>query len=217
MTEPERAKPRMTKGERTRQRIIDSASELFAKSGYLAVSLRDIATHAGLTHAGVLHHFPNKEAMLLRVLGRRDEINAPLVLGPRVTPRLLVDNLVAIAERNTGTPGLVALYAKLSAEATDPDHPAHAYFAGRYHILRERFTEAFTVLLADRPGLSPAVAAQQFLALMDGLQIQWLLDPDSVDMRAAIVSFTEILGLTGPEHSEAEHPEPEQPAPTDHP
>ncbi|WP_236743383.1 MULTISPECIES: TetR/AcrR family transcriptional regulator [Nocardiopsis] len=199
MTEPGRAQPRMTKGERTRRRIIDSASELFAKSGYLAVSLRDIAAHAGLTHAGVLHHFPNKEAMLLRVLSRRDEVNAPLVLGPDVDPRKLVDNLVTITERNTGTPGLVALYAKLSVEATDPEHPAHAYFQGRYRILRERLTEAFAVLLADRPGPSPAVAAQQLLALMDGLQTQWLLDPDSVDMRAAVVSFTRILGLTGPE------------------
>ncbi|WP_017571449.1 TetR/AcrR family transcriptional regulator [Nocardiopsis halotolerans] len=208
MTEPERTQPRMTKGERTRRRIIDSASELFAKSGYLAVSLRDIAAHAGLTHAGVLHHFPNKEAMLLRVLSRRDEVNAPLVLGPDVDPRTLVDNLVAIIERNTGTPGLVALYAKLSVEATDPEHPAHTYFQGRYRILRERLTEAFTVLLADRPGPSPALAAQQLLALMDGLQTQWLLDPGAVDMRAAIVSFVHTLGLTGPEHPEPEHPGP---------
>jgi AcrR family transcriptional regulator len=213
VTEAERAPARTTKGERTRRRIIDSASELFAKSGYLAVSLRDIAAHAGLTHAGVLHHFPNKEAMLLRVLSRRDEMDSPLVLGPDVQPRQLVDNLVTIIERNTGTPGLVGLYAKLSVEATDPDHPAHAYFVGRYRILRERFAEAFAVLLADRPDISPVLAAQQLLALMDGIQTQWLLDPASVDMRAAIASFTDTLGLGGP----GQPCRPEQPGQTDNP
>ncbi|MFI7420570.1 TetR/AcrR family transcriptional regulator [Nonomuraea sp. NPDC049684] len=60
MTEPTRRRGR--KGERTRARILDSATELFSRSGFHAVSLRDIAAHAGLTHAGLLHHFPARRA-----------------------------------------------------------------------------------------------------------------------------------------------------------
>ncbi|HEX2315673.1 MAG TPA: TetR family transcriptional regulator, partial [Thermomonospora sp.] len=41
MTAPSPRRP--TKGERTRARILDSAAELFARSGFAAVSLRDIA------------------------------------------------------------------------------------------------------------------------------------------------------------------------------
>lgn len=211
MTDRERARqrlsqsPRMSKGERTRQRIIDSATELFSRSGYRAVSLRDIATHAGITHAGVLHHFPNKEATLIHVLSRRDAVDAPLVLDEGIGHGELIDNIVKIVERNMDTPGLVSLYVNLSAEATDPGHPAHEYFFGRYQILRELLVPAFAALLDQRPEPSPypaptpEVAAQQFLALQDGLQVQWLLDPSAVDMRSAVVSFLRTLGVSVPD------------------
>ncbi|MBE3000878.1 TetR/AcrR family transcriptional regulator [Nocardiopsis sp. HNM0947] len=193
----------MTKGERTRQRILDAAAELFSRSGYRAVSLRDIASHAGLTHAGVLHHFPNKEATLLDVLGRRDAIDAPKVLDPDLSSRERIGNVVSIVERNAGTPGLVSLYVNLSAEATDPAHPAHTYFTRRYELLRDHLTAAFTDLLDDGDEPSPELAAQQFLALQDGLQIQWLLNPDAVDMRAAVTSYLRGIGI---ELTDAPHP-----------
>lgn len=205
MTGRERARQHLSqnhrtgKGERTRQRIIDSATELFSRSGYRAVSLRDIAAHAGITHAGVLHHFPNKEATLIHVLSRRDAVDAPLVLDEGLSHRELIDNIVKIVERNTGTPGLVALYVNLSAEATDPSHPAHEYFFGRYQILRSILVPAFAELLRGRPHPTAEVAAQQFLALQDGLQVQWLLDPGTVDMRGAVVSFLRTLGITVPD------------------
>ncbi|MBQ1083254.1 TetR/AcrR family transcriptional regulator [Nocardiopsis sp. B62] len=202
---------RPSKGERTRQRIIDSASELFSRSGYRAVSLRDIAAHAGITHAGALHHFPNKEAMLIHVLSRRDEADAPLVLGEHLSHRELIDNIVRIVERNTGTPGLVSLYVNLSAEATDPAHPAHEYFVRRYRVLREHLTAAFAGLLGDRSHPSPGIAAQQFLALQDGLQVQWLLDPDSVDMRTVVTTFLRDLGIAVPPPTSSTDPTGDRP------
>ena len=205
---------RPSKGERTRRRIIDSASELFSRSGYRAVSLRDIAAHAGITHAGALHHFPNKEAMLIHVLSRRDEIDAPLVLSEALSHRELIDNIVRIVERNTGTPGMVSLYVNLSAEATDPTHPAHEYFVRRYRVLRAHLAAAFAGLLRDRPHPTPETAAQQFLALQDGLQVQWLLDPDSVDMRTAVASFLGSLGITVPDPPPANSTDPTGDRPT---
>ncbi|WP_306366395.1 TetR/AcrR family transcriptional regulator [Nocardiopsis sp. CC223A] len=195
MTDQATEGPRMTKGERTRQRIIDAAFELFSRSGYRAVSLRDIAAHAGLTHAGVLHHFPSKEATLIDVLTRRDQVDAHLVLDPGPSAAELIDNLVDIVERNTRTPGLVSLYAKLSAESTDPDHPANYYFTRRYRLLRDHLTSAFSVLLEDGSPVSPGTAAVQLLALQDGLQVQWLLDPEAVDMRSATLDYLRLLGV----------------------
>lgn len=37
-----------------------------------------------------------------------------------------------------------------------------------------------------RPGIDPGTAGRAFVALMDGLQLQWLLDRDSVDMAAVL-------------------------------
>ncbi|MEU3057930.1 TetR/AcrR family transcriptional regulator [Streptomyces griseus] len=194
-----------SKGERTRARILDAATDLFSRSGFHAVSLRDIAAHAGLTHAGLLHHFPGKESLLIEVLERRDLIDArelfPGIVepgAPAPTPGERMRLLIAVVARNSRTPGLVALYAKLSAEATDPAHPAHRYFTRRYRLLRAELTGLVRALQAEagRPGeADPAVVAGQLLALMDGLQTQWLLEPGEVPMEALVRDFLDRLGL----------------------
>lgn len=203
---------RPSKGERTRARIMESATELFARSGFHAVSLRDIAAHAGLTHAGLLHHFPGKEALLLEVLSHRDQVDAqslfPGILrpdAPEPEPAERLRRLVEVVARNARTPGLVALYAKLAAEASDPEHPAHQYFVKRYRVLRREMTELLEALFAaagpEAEG-DPAAVAQQCLALMDGLQTQWLLEPDTVDMAEQVRAFLRTHGLR-PERGEA--------------
>nr|WP_245592510.1 TetR/AcrR family transcriptional regulator [Actinomadura rifamycini] len=180
--------------------MLDSATELFSRSGFHAVSLRDIAAHAGLTHAGLLHHFPGKEDVLIKVLGRRDRADAALMFAPGTDerPEALLDATVRIVHRNMRTPGMVGLYVKISGEAADPEHPAHDYFVQRYRLLRERLTAAFAELFAqpDPPLHHDAgIVAGQFLALMDGLQTQWLLEPEAVDMHASVVAFLRQLGL----------------------
>lgn len=194
------APQRLTKGERTRERILESATELFSRSGFHAVSLRDIATHAGLTHAGLLHHFPGKESLLIEVLSRRDREDARMLFGvdPDIGSRGLLALLVGLVARNMHTPGLVGLYVKISGEATDPAHPAHDYFIRRYRVLRERLAIILASLFdsADQPlDHDPAAVAQQLIALMDGLQNQWLLEPDAVDMHDSVRRFLAQLGL----------------------
>lgn len=198
-----------TKGERTRARILDAATELFARSGYHPISLREIAAHSGMTHAGLLHHFPGKEELLLEVLWRRDRQDAALLfpgLLDDATPRPAdaapaqqrLERLVAFVDRNTRTRGMVALYAKLSAEASDPDHPAHGYFVRRYRLLREQIAlllaELFAQTSPPRPA-DPRAVAQQLLAMMDGMQIQWLLEPDAAPMEQRVWDFLGGFGL----------------------
>ncbi|MEU4575480.1 MULTISPECIES: TetR/AcrR family transcriptional regulator [Nonomuraea] len=198
MTEP--TTRRVTKGERTQARILDSAMELFSRSGFHAVSLRDIAAHAGLTHAGLLHHFPGKDALLIEVLKRREVLTAELVAatGPGLDPVEIIRRHVDQLAASMRTPGLVGLFVKLSAEATDPGHPAHAYFVERYRRLRKGAAWVLAELFAQAtPPLphDPDVVAGQLLAVVDGLQTQWLLDPDRVDMRASVAAFLTELGL----------------------
>lgn len=204
---------RPSKGERTRARILDAAAELFSRSGFNAVSLRDIAAHAGLTHAGLLHHFPGKDRLLMEVLERRDLIDArelfPGLLrpgSPAPEPAQRLRLLLDLVARNSRTPGLVALYAKLSAEATDPDHPAHSYFTRRYRYLRTELTGVVAGLqraAGTEGAVDPGVVAGQLLALMDGLQTQWLLEPEAVPMEALVRDFLDRLGLLPEDGAEA--------------
>src|SRR4051794_13431713 len=60
------------KGRAKRQDILDQATALFGEAGYRGTSLREIAARCGLSHPGLLHHFPTKESLLLAVLEHRD-------------------------------------------------------------------------------------------------------------------------------------------------
>ncbi|MBM3152238.1 MAG: TetR/AcrR family transcriptional regulator, partial [Chloroflexi bacterium] len=53
----------LSKGERTRQAVMQAAYELFLERGFAATSMRQIAERAGLAVGGIYNHFPNKEAI----------------------------------------------------------------------------------------------------------------------------------------------------------
>ena len=62
--------PRETKGQRTANRILDVAEELFATRGYDGTSLRQIADLAGIAQPGLYNHFAGKQALYEAVLFR---------------------------------------------------------------------------------------------------------------------------------------------------
>uniref|UniRef100_UPI0013CE7FF6 TetR/AcrR family transcriptional regulator n=1 Tax=Pseudomonas viridiflava TaxID=33069 RepID=UPI0013CE7FF6 len=64
---------RAPKGDMRRKALLDAATIVFARNGYSSASMRDVATLAGITTVGLLHHFPNKEALLSALLERRDQ------------------------------------------------------------------------------------------------------------------------------------------------
>lgn len=61
---------RQTKGERTAQRILDAAEDLFAVHGYDGTSLRQIAERAQIREPGLYNHFAGKQALYEAVLFR---------------------------------------------------------------------------------------------------------------------------------------------------
>jgi AcrR family transcriptional regulator len=179
-----------------RVEILTAAVEVFSSAGFHKGSLRDVAERAGLSQAGVLHHFPSKNHLVEAVLGWRDEqaqARFTDVTNGRLTIKALVD-LVDYNQRET--PELVELYATLSAEATTPEHPVHDYFRRRYTWVlgyaRNALEEAAAVGEL-RPGVDCAGAARTLVALMDGLQIQWLYDRDAVDMATEVRRYAQSL------------------------
>jgi AcrR family transcriptional regulator len=67
-TEPIDAARRTTpRGDATRRRILDEASEVFGKRGYAATRLEDVAVRVGLSRPAVLRHFSSKEELFIAV------------------------------------------------------------------------------------------------------------------------------------------------------
>lgn len=175
-----------------RTAILDAALEVFAESGYRSGSLRDVAGKVGMSEAGLLHHFPNKSALLAAVLDRRDQHSLERVPFGGKDGGVTLRGLVDLAAYNASVPGVVELYCVLSAEATAPDHPAHEYFVGRYEFTRGSLRAAFEALEAEgrlMTGVTPQRAAVATIAMMDGLQVQWLLDRDVVVMAEELKTF----------------------------
>lgn len=54
-----------TKGERTRQRIVELAAPVFNQRGYVGASLRDLVDATGLEKGGIYNHFGSKEQLAL--------------------------------------------------------------------------------------------------------------------------------------------------------
>ncbi|NKY38670.1 TetR/AcrR family transcriptional regulator [Cellulomonas septica] len=181
------------RGRATREEILDAAMRLFGEVGYTSASLREVASRVGITHPGLLHHFKNKAALLEAVLQRRDEIDEAAIRTDREAGIDYFEALVLLVERNARRPAIVELFTTLSGEATSPGHPAHAYFQDRYarvvgttaEMLEERRRAG-----GLRPGVDPLTAARLLVAVMDGLQVQWLLEADApgtrVDMAAGL-------------------------------
>lgn len=166
-----------------REAIVGAARAAFGQRGYRAASLREVAELAGVPLSTLQHHFPVKEDLLLEVLRARDEAE-PLGPGPDASADF-VAHVLARASANEPLRGLIELYSVLLGEATTPGHPARDYFRDRFARLRRSWTAAFTALQREgrlHDGVDPASAATGLLALWDGAQLQWLLDPEAVDV-----------------------------------
>ena len=180
------------KGRERREEILAAADAAFAKHGFRGASLATIAQAVGLSQPGLLHHFPSKEELLLEVLRLRHERQFEWVARRLEEADSYADALLELCAANAQTPGLVRLFTVLAAESVDDDHPAHERFRERYRGLRERATARFAT--EQREGrltaeVDPETLAVQVLALFDGLQLQWLLEPDAVDMVGVMRDF----------------------------
>ncbi|MFF0157304.1 TetR/AcrR family transcriptional regulator [Streptomyces sp. NPDC005263] len=192
-----------TKTPARRAEIVRAARESFAEHGFTKASLRDIAERAGITHAGLLHHFRNKDDLLAAVLAERDA-------GERRYAESQVSDMDHLAPylgdmlcHHQKAPELMRLWIELAAAASRPEHPAHGYFAQRYAWGRDQFARG--MLGKDERGelheaLCPDDAATLLQAVLNGLQLQWLLDQD-LDIVGPIRSF---MRMTFPQTAKPE-------------
>lgn len=180
-----------------RRRILEACVDAFGETGFYGATMKDIAKRAGISHTGLLHHFPRKEDLLLGVLELRDErgtafLQSASALDPSQNPVETLNGMIAVIVDNELQPGLMELHCVLSGEATSVEHPAHEYYANRYRMLRRFYSAAFAAL-AERGQLKapidPETLATMVIALINGLQAQWLFDRDTVKVESAIREF----------------------------
>ncbi|AXG81568.1 TetR/AcrR family transcriptional regulator [Streptomyces paludis] len=193
MTNQRKPRGPYRKSAERREQILQAAYEAIDEHGERA-SLQDIADRVGVTQPALTYYFPTRDDLLLAVLERRDVVGKAFAVAAE-EERPMIDSMVASTRHTTDHPGLAKLYVTLSAAATDPESPAHRYFAERYSGLAAEVTEYIQEqqrtgeVRADEPAEH---LARTLLAVLDGLQIQWMHDP-TVDIAAVAETFTRML------------------------
>ncbi|MGE2715371.1 TetR/AcrR family transcriptional regulator [Mycolicibacterium litorale] len=181
----------LAKGEDRRQRILAVAERLLARNGWRNTSLAQIAREAGVTPAGLLHHFESKEQLLNAVLDARDmddDTHADR------TGDLFVQ-IARVAQRFERAPELVGTFTVLLVENIAPDAPLHDRLLDRQR--------AAAAIVADiirrgqragryRQDLNPVTKAVEILAFVNGMETSWLLDP-SIPLAEVFKEYAEML------------------------
>jgi hypothetical protein len=100
--------------------------------------------------------------------------------------------------------GIVQGYAVLTGESVTENHPARDWVRNRFTILRGEISSAVVAVGGGRvPESLATLAASAIIGVMDGLQVQWLLDeevdlPESTAFAIEAILAAALAGSTRP-------------------
>ena len=180
------------KGRERREAILRATLELFSIAGYRGTSFRAIAAELGITPTLIQHYFHSREELLTEIIRAWDAQNASAADG-----QAPLEAFVGNIRRNAEIPGLIRLYTAYSVEASDPHHPARAFFKARYDLMTKALADDIRTkrTAGDAPeGLEPISTARLLIATCEGLQVRWLHSPE-FDLYDAFVTELVDLGI----------------------
>jgi len=181
----------LAKGEDRKQRILQVAQRLLTRNGWRSTTLAQIAGEAGVTPAGLLHHFESKDQLLHAVLDARDlddESHADRAGD-------LISQIAQVADRFHRAPELVGTFTVLLVENILPDAPLHDRMLARHREAVDIVADLIRNGQADgryRTDLDPAIRAVEILAFVHGMETTWLLDP-SIPLTEVFKQYAETL------------------------
>ena len=174
----------------TRQRLLDSAQEIFARHGFVGASVDEIAEHAGYSKGAVYSNFKGKEALFLELLQNRmseelGELEQLLRGGGSIGDILLV-----LRQRYSSLEKQV-IWCLLSTEfqlqaGRNPDFAEP--FAALYRNQRKAIAK-LAAQVAEKTGATLTwngeELATSLMALTHGIALQRAADPKSVSAETA--------------------------------
>ncbi len=185
----------------TRALILDAAARVFARRGYNGATLDEVGTEAGMTKGAVYWHFANKSELFLALA----RVRAPGLLEG------MPERVEAALDMPDAREGLARILAlQLLAVKSDPDMARLVleFFAeSRDSAIREPLAQAYrhahtttadlTQNLRKQGRVSekaePVAFAVLWSALLDGLALLSLVDPDRVDPETLAPQLVEVL------------------------
>lgn len=186
-------------GIKRRAQIVAAASKIFARRGYAGSSLRMIGEAVGMTPAGLLRHFDNKQDLLMAVMYDWELQTSTLNDDTRRPGLGHFEDYVGLMRYHMTHPGLIELFLTLCTEASDPAHPAREWVANRYaRIVAGGSTQLrYAIEHGEIPPMSDEcieLEIRGLYAMMDGLELQWIANP-ALDLAEMFTNLLEMVLL----------------------
>ena len=163
-----------------REAILDAAVDLLAEVGYHGMSLRDVARHVGISHPGVIYHFPSKEALLMSVVQRYEtQVGFDLDHLEKLDALPVLDTLLEVTSRLNENPMIIEVECMMRVEASSEIHPAHDHYMRRSERLLSVLKRVWSRLQQDGKVAAtedPTHLAEIHASVYNGIMIHWLYD-----------------------------------------
>jgi len=174
------------KTEDKRKRILQAAVKVFARKGYFAARVSDIAGRAGVADGTIYLYFKSKEDILVRLF---DEVMAEQAAGLRGAVRALPsapERLRAIAERHLralgGNRDLAVVFQVELRRSTQFMERFTASWLGDYFALITEVMEQGQREGALRADLNKKVATKAFFGALDEMVTSWIIGGKGYDL-----------------------------------
>ncbi len=191
--------PRPDVSDQRRHQIMDAALTVFSHLGFERASMDDIAKEAGVSKGALYLYYKSKDAIIAKLLQlffdqALKQVKLLAAGEGSVTEQLLAFARVLTREMDRMAamqPISLQFYAIAARHATIRQH-LRAYFAD-YRALMEEVIQRGIAQGELRADISPAETAVTLTALLEGLALLWLIDPQATDWHVQVESSTQLL------------------------
>jgi AcrR family transcriptional regulator len=168
-----------------RDRLIDTAAELFYSRGLPQVGINEVTERAGVARMTLYNQFDSKEALALAAFERKAEARRAAMeerLERARTPADAVKAMFDLSERFASDSGFRGCpFINVTVQDPRPEGPMHLLVRKHKAWIRQKFRD----VAAKAGHKKPDVTAQQLLALLDGSSMEAFIQGNTEAIRAS--------------------------------
>ena len=191
--------PRPDVSDQRRNQIMEAALTVFSRLGFERASMDNIAKEAGVSKGALYLYYKSKDAIIAKLLQllfdqALKQVRILAAGEGSVTEQLLAFTCVLTREMDRMAamqPISLQFYAIAARHPTIRQH-LRAYFK-EYRTLMEEVIQRGVAQDELRADINPTEAAITLTALLEGLALVWLIDPQATDWHVQVESSTKLL------------------------
>jgi AcrR family transcriptional regulator len=180
-----------------REALLDGARRCLLERGYARTTARDLVAASGTNLASIGYHFGSKEALLNGAMQQcfdeyLEQVTQIVFADPAASPlqRVRASWAALVSTFDQHRPLMAAFVEALAQAERVPE--LRAQLAECYERLRATVAELVRASVGGLPGPTARHVASFLIAVYDGLQVQWLLDPQRAPTADELMASLEI-------------------------